>query len=223
MMHPACLDNESLRKECVLERGKSSGPGGQNRNKVSTMVTLTHTPTGVVAQASERRSGSIRFLRTIAFDYSRFTFARPGGTLASCRRSRMLTWPEARYRLLHDDRYLDAFLARDTDALALPPELLPRLLALDSAVVMWDARGARREMLRRLRPAFDAVFERWATYMGDDARGTSLVTLFLRSDDHRRAHTGEVPLHTAFRAFLRRTGVFPEGLLAPPDLALAAK
>ncbi|MHC4976558.1 MAG: peptide chain release factor family protein [Planctomycetota bacterium] len=55
-MHPAQQDNETLRKQCVLERGKSSGPGGQHRNKVSTMVTLTHTPTGVFAQAGERRA-----------------------------------------------------------------------------------------------------------------------------------------------------------------------
>jgi peptide chain release factor-like protein len=56
MMHPAQLDKDSLRKDCVLQRGRSSGPGGQHRNKVSTMVTLTHTPTSVHAQAGERRS-----------------------------------------------------------------------------------------------------------------------------------------------------------------------
>ena len=54
--HPACLDDDELLKVCTIGKGRGSGPGGQNRNKVETLVILTHEPTGVEAHAGERRS-----------------------------------------------------------------------------------------------------------------------------------------------------------------------
>ena len=42
--------------ECTLRRSRRSGPGGQRRNKVETAVVLHHRPTGIDAEASERRS-----------------------------------------------------------------------------------------------------------------------------------------------------------------------
>lgn len=54
--HPACLSDEDLLAQCELTTGRSGGPGGQNRNKVETLVELRHTPTGVEAHAGERRS-----------------------------------------------------------------------------------------------------------------------------------------------------------------------
>lgn len=54
--HPASLSDAALLAQCDLTRGRAGGPGGQHRNKVETKVTLTHTPTGLHAQASERRS-----------------------------------------------------------------------------------------------------------------------------------------------------------------------
>lgn len=54
--HPAALEPEALARQCVIRMTRRSGPGGQNRNKVETAVILTHGPTGISAQASERRS-----------------------------------------------------------------------------------------------------------------------------------------------------------------------
>jgi hypothetical protein len=56
MTHPAALPPEKLLVECETRRLRRSGPGGQHRNKVETAVALLHKPTGVKAEASERRS-----------------------------------------------------------------------------------------------------------------------------------------------------------------------
>jgi len=48
--------DEKLLAECIVETYRSSGPGGQHRNKTDSAVRLTHRPTGVVVTATERRS-----------------------------------------------------------------------------------------------------------------------------------------------------------------------
>lgn len=55
---PVYLAPKELEAQCRFERGRRSGPGGQNRNKVETAVRFYHDPTGLVGQASERRSQS---------------------------------------------------------------------------------------------------------------------------------------------------------------------
>jgi hypothetical protein len=55
-LHPACLPLEKLLADCDVRHERRSGPGGQHRNKVSTAVVLTHRPTGIRAEANERRS-----------------------------------------------------------------------------------------------------------------------------------------------------------------------
>lgn len=56
MAHPAKLAVEELLAECEFHRTRRSGPGGQHRNKVETAVVVEHLPSGVRAEANERRS-----------------------------------------------------------------------------------------------------------------------------------------------------------------------
>lgn len=56
--HPANLDDNELLRQCEARQQRRSGPGGQHRNKVETAVILRHRPTGVSAEANERRSAA---------------------------------------------------------------------------------------------------------------------------------------------------------------------
>ncbi|KAH9621485.1 hypothetical protein KSS87_020046 [Heliosperma pusillum] len=50
------LSDTELMNECEMGTFKTSGPGGQHRNKRESAVRLKHLPTGIIAQASEDRS-----------------------------------------------------------------------------------------------------------------------------------------------------------------------
>jgi hypothetical protein len=54
--HPASLPDAELLANCDITRQRRGGPGGQHRNKVETAVVITHRPTGIRAEANERRS-----------------------------------------------------------------------------------------------------------------------------------------------------------------------
>jgi protein subunit release factor B len=46
---------EILKKQVIIETFRSSGPGGQRKNKVETSVRLKHLPSGITVTATEHR------------------------------------------------------------------------------------------------------------------------------------------------------------------------
>lgn len=55
-MHPAQFPVQQLLDACEIRRQRRSGPGGQHRNKVETGIFIEHKPTGIRAEATEKRS-----------------------------------------------------------------------------------------------------------------------------------------------------------------------
>ena len=52
-------DPEVLKRQVTVETYRSSGPGGQRKNKTETAVRLKHAPSGVTVIATEHRSQSL--------------------------------------------------------------------------------------------------------------------------------------------------------------------
>ncbi len=115
-VHPAALPPEELLKDCDVRRSRRSGPGGQHRNKVETAITLHHRPSGVIAEASERRSQA---------ENQRVAIARLQGALALevrvVRREVSSLWrercQEGRIRINHAHRDFPALLAEALDVI----------------------------------------------------------------------------------------------------------
>jgi protein subunit release factor A len=59
-------DPKGLAKQVVIETYRSSGPGGQRKNKTETAIRLTHLPTGITVIATEHRSQAQN--RQLAFE-----------------------------------------------------------------------------------------------------------------------------------------------------------
>ncbi len=55
-IHPSQLAVDALVSDCEIRRQRRSGPGGQHRNKVETGIFIEHRPSGVRAEATEKRS-----------------------------------------------------------------------------------------------------------------------------------------------------------------------
>jgi hypothetical protein len=53
--HFASLSDKELETQCKIRFERRSGPGGQNKNKGETAVILEHQPTGIRAEANEKR------------------------------------------------------------------------------------------------------------------------------------------------------------------------
>jgi hypothetical protein len=59
------LEDAGLLEQCSVDHYRSSGPGGQKRNKTSSAVRLRHHPTGLSVTASDDRSQRVNMVRAV--------------------------------------------------------------------------------------------------------------------------------------------------------------
>ena len=59
------VDERTLLAQCDIDHYRSSGPGGQKRNKTSSAVRLRHRPTGLIVTATEERSQHVNKTRAL--------------------------------------------------------------------------------------------------------------------------------------------------------------
>ena len=151
-LHPSAQSIEKLLSECVRRQVRRGGPGGQRRNKVETGVVITHQPTGVESEASERR----HMKENLPLAVRRLRLA-----LAVAVRVSVPAVPSRRWRLRCRGGRLVVSESHDDF-----PALLAEALDM-FCVVEWDPRAAADHLgcsssqlirlLRRWRPALELV------------------------------------------------------------------
>ena len=143
-MHPAELPIPELFKQCEVVRTRRSGPGGQHRNKVETAIVLTHRPSDLQVEASERRSQAENL--DVAADRMRRTLAIVVRTSRPVETSPSELWRSrlkgTRIEINSEHADYPALLAESLDLLAQVewnvPELAPQLLTtLSQLVKFW--------------------------------------------------------------------------------------
>jgi hypothetical protein len=146
-VHPACLSIDELLAHCDARHERRSGPGGQHRNKVATAVVLTHRPTGLKAEANERRcqadnqAEAVRRLRVrLAIEFRSPT----RGDTSALWRSRV-SGGRLAINPAHDD--FPALLAEALDALVAADYDLPPAAAELGITATQLARFLQREPL----------------------------------------------------------------------------
>ncbi|MFW5835281.1 MAG: peptide chain release factor 1 [Pseudomonadota bacterium] len=134
MPEPEDLDVELNAEDLKIETMRSSGPGGQNVNKVSSAVRMTHEPTGITVMMQESKSQhqnrekAMRLMRSRVFDHyeSQRRAEREAqrklkvGTGDRSGRIRTYNFPQNRvtdHRIGYTSHNLDAVLQGDLDDL----------------------------------------------------------------------------------------------------------
>jgi hypothetical protein len=154
-VHPAALAPTDLLKACRETRTKRPGPGGQHRNKVETAVILLHIPTGMAADAAERRSQAEN--RRVALGRLRLKLALEHRTPA------IPSGPSERWRSRLRGRQL-VISAGHEDYPALIAEALDQLQETGFSIAPASARlGVSGTQLVRL---FKKAPAAWATLKG---------------------------------------------------------
>ncbi|WP_164101275.1 peptide chain release factor family protein [Candidatus Laterigemmans baculatus] len=163
--HPAWLEEAELLAVCTMQQTRRGGPGGQHRNKVSTTIVLVHQPTGISAEASERRSQADN--RRVALRRLRETLAlrlRTRGVPSSAPESAPVRlrakYGGAQFRVAEDNVDRPAVLALLLDDLA-------RAAARPAEVAaLWQTTTSQIVRFLREIPAAFATVNRWREDMG---------------------------------------------------------
>jgi protein subunit release factor A len=161
-VHPAAIPPADLLAECDSRRSRRSGPGGQHRNKVETAVTLHHRPTGVNAEAAERRSQAEN--RAVALFRLRLNLALQVRSTPEPDRLPSPLWQSrcrgGRIRLSADHQNFPTLLAEALDTIAASNA------DLKAAAATLRATPSQLLKLLKKEPRAVALLNHWRTHHG---------------------------------------------------------